>query len=86
MRLTAFRLEKSIVKETLSVGISATFMQVLALVQQAIMYSVLKKYGGEDQVILMGAFFRYTALAFIPLWGISQGLPVQTSVQVNLRA
>ncbi len=73
VRLTAFRLEKSIVKETLSVGISATFMQVLTLIQQSIMYSLLKKYGGEDQVILMGAFFRYTALAFIPLWGISQG-------------
>ena len=73
VRFTAFRLEKSIVKETLSVGVSATFMQVLTLVQQSVMYSVLKKYGGEDQVVLMGAFFRYTAFAFIPLWGISQG-------------
>ena len=30
-------------------------------------------YGGEDQVILMGAFFRYMMLAFIPLWRLSQG-------------
>ena len=68
-----FKLQKSIVKETLSIGFSATLMQVFALLQQAVMYSTLKRYGGEDQVILMGAFFRYMMLSFIPLWGISQG-------------
>jgi len=68
-----FKLQKSIVKETLSIGFSAMLMQVFALLQQAVMYSTLKRYGGEDQVILMGAFFRYTMLSFIPLWGISQG-------------
>lgn len=73
VRFTAFKLEKSIIGETVSVGLSAWFMQVFALIQQAVMYSTLKRYGGEDQVILMGAFFRYIMLAFIPLWGISQG-------------
>ena len=73
VRLTSFRLEKSIVKGTLSVGVSAMFMQIFALIQQAVIYSTLKRYGGEDQVVLMGAFFRYIMLAFIPLWGISQG-------------
>ncbi|WP_044962633.1 MATE family efflux transporter [Treponema denticola] len=68
-----FKLQKSIVKETLSIGFSAMLMQVFALLQQAVMYSTLKRYGGEDQVILMGAFFRYLMLSFIPLWGISQG-------------
>ena len=68
-----FKLQKTIVKETLSIGFSAMLMQVFALLQQAVMYSTLKRYGGEDQVILMGAFFRYMMLSFIPLWGISQG-------------
>ena len=68
-----FKLQKSIVKETLSIGFSAMLMQVFALLQQAVMYSTLKRYGGEDQVILMGVFFRYLMLSFIPLWGISQG-------------
>ena len=68
-----FKIQKSIVKETLSIGFSAMLMQVFALLQQAVMYSTLKRYGGEDQVILMGAFFRYLMLSFIPLWGISQG-------------
>lgn len=68
-----FRLETSIVKETFAIGISAMFMQILSLVQQAVMYSTLKRYGGEAQVILMGGFFRYLMLTFIPLWGLSQG-------------
>ncbi|MGP1577869.1 MAG: MATE family efflux transporter [Treponema sp.] len=73
VRLQSFSLEKSIVKEMFAVGVSALMMQVLALVQQTVMYATLKKYGGEDQVVLMGAFFRYMMLAFIPLWGLSQG-------------
>lgn len=73
VKFKSFKLEKSLVGETFAVGMSAMFMQVLSLVQQTVMYSTLKKYGGEDQVILMGAFFRYMMLAFIPLWGLSQG-------------
>ncbi len=73
VKIKRIRLEKSIVKESLSVGVSAMFMQVFSLVQQVVLYSTLKRYGGEDQVVLMGAFFRYIMLSFIPLWGISQG-------------
>jgi len=73
IKFKSFKLEKSLVGETFAVGMSAMFMQVLSLVQQTVMYSTLKKYGGEDQIILMGAFFRYMMLAFIPLWGLSQG-------------
>ena len=73
VRFKHFKIQKNIVKETLSIGFSAMLMQIFALLQQMITYSTLKKYGGEDQVILMGAFFRYLMLSFIPLWGISQG-------------
>jgi MATE efflux family protein len=73
VRFKHFKIQTSIVKETLSIGFSAMLMQIFALLQQMITYSTLKKYGGEDQVILMGAFFRYLMLSFIPLWGISQG-------------
>lgn len=73
LKFKTFKLEKSIVGETCAVGMSAMIMQVMALVQQAVMYSTLKKYGGEGEVILMGAFFRYMMLSFIPLWGLSQG-------------
>lgn len=72
VRLRHFRLTGSIVKETLSIGVSAMLMQILALLQQSLMYATLKRYGGEEEVILMGAFFRYMMLSFIPLWGLSQ--------------
>ncbi|MEL3911858.1 MATE family efflux transporter [Treponema pedis] len=73
VKFKRFKLQKAVIKEILAVGFSAMLMQIFALVQQSVMYSALKKYGGENQVILMGAFFRYLMLAFIPLWGISQG-------------
>lgn len=73
LRFKTLKPEKAIIGETFSVGMSALFMQILALVQQTVMYSALKKYGGEGQIILMGAFFRYMMLSFIPLWGLSQG-------------
>ncbi len=66
-------LERSILSSVLSVGVSAMLMQVLSLVQQTVLYSRLMVYGGEEKVILMGAIMRYMMLAFIPIWGISQG-------------
>ena len=73
VRFKTFALDKAIAGETVAIGMSAMIMQILSLVQQTVMYATLKKYGGEDQVVLMGAFFRYMMLSFIPLWGLSQG-------------
>ncbi len=73
VKIKKIKLEKNIAKESLSIGISAMFIQIFSLVQQVLIYSTLKRYGGEDQVVLMGAFFRYMMLSFIPVWGISQG-------------
>ncbi len=66
-------LEHSILSGVLSVGVSAMLMQVLSLVQQTVLYSRLMHYGGDEKVILMGSIMRYLMLAFIPVWGISQG-------------
>ncbi len=73
VRFKKIRLEKSILSGVLSVGVSAMLMQVLSLVQQTVLYSRLMVYGGDEKVILMGALMRYMMLAFIPVWGISQG-------------
>ncbi|PID79826.1 MAG: MATE family efflux transporter [Clostridiales bacterium] len=73
VRFKKIRLETSILSGVISVGVSAMLMQVLSLVQQTVLYSRLMTYGGEEKVILMGAIMRYMMLAFIPVWGISQG-------------
>ncbi len=73
VRFKRIRLESSILSSVLSVGVSAMLMQVLSLVQQTVLYSRLMTYGGSEKVILMGAIMRYMMLAFIPIWGVSQG-------------
>ncbi len=73
VKFKRIRLEQSILSGVLSVGVSAMLMQVLSLVQQTVLYARLMEYGGSDKVILMGAIMRYMMLAFIPVWGISQG-------------
>ncbi len=73
VKFKKIRLEHSILSGVLSVGMSAMLMQVLSLVQQTVLYSRLMVYGGDEKVILMGAIMRYMMLAFIPVWGISQG-------------
>ena len=45
VRFKTFKLDKSIVGETIAIGMSGMIMQVLSLVQQTVMYSTLKKYG-----------------------------------------
>ncbi len=73
VKFNKIRIEPTILSGVLSVGVSAMLMQVLALVQQTVFYARLMVYGGDDKVILMGAVFRFIMLAFIPIWGISQG-------------
>ncbi len=73
VKFKKIRLEKSILSGVLLVGVSAMLMQVLSLVQQTVLYSRLMAHGGPEKVILMGAVMRYMMLAFIPVWGISQG-------------
>ncbi|WP_242850941.1 MATE family efflux transporter [Clostridium sporogenes] len=68
------KIEKALLPEIFSVGLSAMMMQLMSMVQQTLMYRMAAKYGGDNQLILMGATLRIQALSFIPLWGMSQGL------------
>ncbi|MDC7124743.1 MAG: MATE family efflux transporter [Spirochaetales bacterium] len=67
------KLDSKITPEVLAVGVSAMFMQVMSLIQQAVMYKTIAVYGGGDELAVMGAAIRLMAFAFIPVWGISQG-------------
>lgn len=74
VRFHGVRLTPSLVPQVLSIGVSAMMMQVMTFVQQTVLYNVASKYGGDTQIILIGAALRVMSFAFIPLWGISQGL------------
>ncbi len=74
VRFHGIRLAPALVPKVLSVGVSAMMMQVMTLVQLTVLYNVGSRYGGDTQIILIGAALRVMAFSFIPLWGMSQGL------------
>lgn len=73
-RIVRVAVSPAILPEVLKVGASAMLMQVLVLVQQAIAYRAAAAWGGAEWQVLLGAALRIQAFAFIPLWGMSNGL------------
>jgi putative MATE family efflux protein len=73
VRIHKIRFNREIMPQVLAVGVSAMLMQVMQMVQQTIMYSVAKTWGGAVWQTILGASLSLQAFAFIPLWGISQG-------------
>lgn len=84
VRFHKIRLEKSLLPSIFSIGVSAMLMQVMSFVQQTVMYNVASEYGGNTQIVIMGAAMRYMMFSFIPLWGIGQGM--QPAVGTNFGA
>ena len=74
VRFHGIRVAKELVPEIFAVGTSAMFMQVMALIQMTVVYNTAVRFGGETQIALMGAAQRVLQLAFVPIWGMSQGL------------
>lgn len=73
IRINRLRLDRGLLPQVLSVGVSAMLMQVMQLIQQTILYSAAQKYGGSEWQTILSAALSLQAFAFIPLWGISQG-------------
>ncbi|MDN5343694.1 MULTISPECIES: MATE family efflux transporter [Oceanotoga] len=84
IKIKKIKIEKSLLKDIFSVGISAMMMQILSMVQQMLLYRMAFKYGDQTQGILMAASLRIQAFSFIPLWGMSQGL--QPAIGTNYGA
>ncbi|WP_125151931.1 MATE family efflux transporter [Clostridium rectalis] len=86
IRFHEIKVERSLLPQIFSVGISAMMMQFMTIIQQTLLYRMATKYGGSNQLILMGAALRIQAFSFIPLWGMSQGLQpvVGTNYGANL--
>jgi len=84
VRFHGLRLAKELLPDIFSVGVSAMLMQILMLVQMTVVYNTAVSYGGSGQHALMGAAQRVLQLAFVPIWGMSQGL--QPAVGTNYGA
>lgn len=83
-RIHRVKLNGDILPEVAKVGVSAMLMQVLTLVQQAVIYRAAAYWGGAEWQIIFGAALRIQAFSFIPLWGMSNGL--QPAVGTNFGA
>ena len=70
--------------EIISVGASAMLMQIMMLVQMTVVYNTAVRFGGDNQIALMGAAQRVMQFAFVPIWGMSQGM--QPAVGTNFGA
>ena len=75
---------KELNPEIFSVGVSAMLMQIMMLVQMTVVYNTAVRFGGDSQIALMGAAQRVMQLAFVPIWGMSQGM--QPAVGTNFGA
>lgn len=84
VRFHGIKPAKELNPEIFSVGMSAMFMQVMMLIQMTIVYNTAARFGGENQIPLMGAAQRVMQLAFVPIWGMSQGM--QPAVGTNFGA
>lgn len=84
VKFHGLRLAGELVPEIFAVGVSAMLMQIMMLIQMAVVYNTAVKYGGEEQIALMGASQRVMQLSFVPVWGMSQGL--QPAVGTNYGA
>ena len=84
VRFHGLKLANELNPEIFSVGISAMFMQVMMLIQMTVVYNTAVRFGGEYQIALMGAAQRVMQLAFVPIWGMSQGM--QPAVGTNFGA
>ena len=84
VRFHGIKPAKELLPEIFSVGMSAMLMQIMMLVQMTVVYNTAVQFGGEKQIALMGAAQRVMQLAFVPIWGMSQGM--QPAVGTNFGA
>jgi putative MATE family efflux protein len=84
VRFNGIKIHTDLLPQIFSVGLSAMLMQVMAFIQQTVLYNMAAQYGGNSQIILMGASLRIMMFSFIPLWGISQAF--QPAVGTNYGA
>ncbi|CUU48764.1 MATE family efflux transporter [Clostridium beijerinckii] len=74
VRFHGFKIEFDLLPEIFSIGFSAMLMQIMMFIQQVVIYKMASTYGGDSEIILIGAALRVLAFSFIPLWGMGQGL------------
>ena len=72
--LTYYKLEKSLVRPIITVGVSAMMLQIMFVVQQLVVFKMIDLYGDNSDIAFMGASYRVMILMLVPGFGFSSAL------------
>lgn len=72
--LSYWKMEKSLLKPILSVGVSAMMLQIMFVVQQFVVFRSIKHYGSDWHIAFMGANYRIMILMIMPIFGFAQAM------------
>lgn len=70
--------------QIISVGISASMMQFMFLIQNAVVYNTVRAHGDDQDIAVMAACYRILMLAIVPVFGFIQAF--QPVVGINYGA
>lgn len=79
-----FKWQWTLVRDILSVGVSAMLMQLNSFVRQLFLFRTLSYYGTGDQLVVFVAIYRFFSFAIIPVFGVLQAM--QPLVGINYGA
>ncbi len=82
--LTAFGLERKLLRPILSIGVSAMMLQIMFFVQQAVVFKSLAHYGTDWDLAFMGSCYRVVLLIVLPVMGFAQAM--QPVIGINFGA
>ena len=73
IKLNMFKINKSISREILSLGVPSFLMQIIGSVTFLLFIRIVHQYGGDIYITITGIGIRIIDLIFMPILGISQG-------------
>lgn len=81
----SLKLDKEIVKETLSLGMPGFVMMVMIVVQNVVVFNALAKYGNDMDITFFTAVNRFYILLNTPLWGLMRALQPVTGMNYGAK-
>jgi len=73
-----------LIPQIISVGISASMMQFMFLIQNAVVFNTVRAHGNDQDIAIMAACYRILMLAVVPVFGFIQAF--QPVVGINYGA
>ena len=73
LKLRMFKINKSISREILSIGTPSFLMETIGCLMFMLFIRVVRQYGGDVYITIIGIGIRIIDLIFMPILGISQG-------------